>query len=246
MAPHHLIDVVNPSDGFSLARFLDIGRKALTDISKRGATAIVVGGTGQYVWGLAEGWQAPTVPPNPAIRKRLETEIFEFGEQVLYEQLQALDPESAMLIDPRNVRRLVRALEVIEITGRTFSAQRTKATPAFGVRMLALTHSRADLYDRIDTRVDAMISAGWVREVESLLAAGNKPDIPAFSSAGYREIALFLDGKISLEEAAAKAKIATHRLARSQRNWFRTSDTRITWHQSIEELVRGAIDSSCP
>ncbi len=245
-APHHLIGIVDPIDGFSLATFLLLARASIKDILARGATPIVVGGTGQYAWGLAEGWQAPEVPPNAAIRARLGAEAAEFGDRVLYQRLQKADPEGAALIDSRNIRRLVRALEVIEVTGKPFSEQRTKETPEFTPRMLALAFSRSDLYSRIDARVEAMLAAGWVHEVELLLAAGNTPDLSAFSSAGYREIAQHLSGDITMEEATTKAKTATHRLARAQANWFPATEDRVSWFSAQHDLVVEAVRASCP
>jgi tRNA dimethylallyltransferase len=245
-APHHLIDVADPADGFSLATFLRLSRGAVTDILERGSTPIVVGGTGQYAWGLAEGWQAPEVPPSPEIRARLEAEAASTGVDSLFARLQTTDPEAAALMDPRNVRRIVRALEVIEITGLPFSEQRKKEPPPFAPRMLALKLTREDLYARIDARVNAMLAGGWLAEVEALLAAGNTPDLPAFSSAGYREIAAHLAGELTLEEVAAKAKTSTHRLARTQANWFSASDERISWHETQEGLVAEAVPACCP
>jgi tRNA dimethylallyltransferase len=245
-AAHHVIDVADPSDGFSLAVFLNLARTAIADILTRGAMPIVVGGTGQYVWGLVEGWQVPEVAPAPEIRARLEAEVAAAGVDMLYQRLQMIDAEAAAFIDPRNVRRLVRALEVIEITGRPFSEQRTKEAPPFDAYVLALNLSRADLYARIDARVDTMLARGWIREVGLLLAAGNTPDMPAFSSAGYREIASLLAGDISIDEAAARTKTATHRLARSQANWFRAGDERISWHNAQEGLVLEAIQACSP
>jgi tRNA dimethylallyltransferase len=241
-ARHHLVDVADPADGFSLATFLRLARAAIDDIVARNATPIIVGGTGQYVWGLAEGWQAPEVAPNSDIRARLESE----GAAALFQRLQEIDPEAAALMDPNNTRRLVRALEVIEITGRSFSEQRTKQPPQFTPHMLALSVPREQLYARIDARVDAMITGGWVGEVEALLASGATADLPAFSSAGYREVAAYLAGAMTLQEAATKAKTATHRLARSQANWFASTDQRISWHTTRESLVAEAAGVCCP
>jgi tRNA dimethylallyltransferase len=244
-ATHHVIDVADPSDGFSLAAFLDLARSVVADILSRGAIPIVVGGTGQYAWGLAEGWHAPEVEANHEIRARLEAEAADVGVEVIFQRLADADPEAATLMDPRNVRRIVRALEVIEVTGRPFSEQRTKAPPPFAPLMLALSLSRVDLYDRIDSRVDAMLGGGWIQEVERLLAKGCTPDLPAFSSAGYREIAMFLAGEMNIAEVADKTKNATHKLARSQANWFRAADERISWHSNVEKLVQEALHACC-
>lgn len=233
---HHLVDITDPQDGFSLAAFLDAAREAIADVQGRGALPIVVGGTGQYVWGLAEGWQVPRVPPDPVLRARLETE----GPAALHARLAQVDPEAAAAIGPRNTRRLVRALEVWEATGEPFSGQRQRAEPTFEPLLYGLRMPRETLYRRIDGRVDAMLAAGWPAEVRALLDAGCKPDHPAFSSAGYRDLAAYLLGQKSLDEAAHKAKVATHRLARSQDGWFRADDPRISWCDGQQALVESA------
>jgi tRNA dimethylallyltransferase len=239
MLTHHLVDIADPQDGYSLAAFLDAARTAIVDIQGRGAVPIVVGGTGQYVWGLAEGWQVPRVPPDPALRERLEA----LGPAALHERLADVDPEAAQAIGPRNTRRLVRALEVWEATGEPFSAQRQRMEPPFEPLLFGLRVPRATLYRRIDDRVDAMLAEGWLAEVRALLEEGCTPDLPAFSSAGYRELAAHLLGEKSLEEAVYKAKTATHRLARSQDGWFRADDPRITWSTGEERLVAAAAEA---
>ena len=238
---HHLIDVADPPEGFSLAAFLGLAREAIADILGRGAIPVVVGGTGQYVWGLAEGWQAPEVPPQAELRASLERRAAEEGSDALHERLAELDPDAAAFIDPRNVRRVVRALEVIEVTGAPFSGQRGKVPPDFAPSVFGLRGDRAELHARISLRVGDMIAAGWVDEVRSLLDTGYRPELPAFSSVGYREIAAHLAGESTLEEAIAQAKSATQRLARSQGTWFKANDDRISWHDDAEGLVATAL-----
>jgi tRNA dimethylallyltransferase len=245
-ARHHLIDVADPSDGFSLAAFLELSRSAVLEILSRGAIPVVVGGTGQYIWGLAEGWHAPEVEANEEIRARLQAVVDAAGVDALYRRLQCADAKAATLMDPHNARRIIRALEVIETTGRPFSEQRTKVPPPFVPLMLAISLPRADLYRRIDSRVDAMLSGGWVEEVERLLAAGCTPSLPAFSSAGYREIAMLLAGILTVANVAEKTKVATHKLARSQANWFRATDARISWHRERGDLVEEAVRALYP
>lgn len=240
-APHHLFDVADPTDGFNLATFLRLARGAISDIVERGNVPVVAGGTGQYVWGLVEGWQAPGVPPDPEARSRLEAE----GSAALYTRLQKADPASAESIDPRNLRRLVRAMEVIEATGLPFSEQRTKSSPGFAPLVLGITIPRDALYERIDARVDAMLESGLVEEVRGLLAGGNARDVPAFSSVGYREVCAYLAGEITLDQATAKMKTETHRLARSQDNWFSATDERIHWHADQATLVTEALRACC-
>jgi tRNA dimethylallyltransferase len=237
--PHHLVDIASPQDGYSLAAFLDAARAAIADIQGRGAFPIVVGGTGQYVWGLAEGWQVPRVPPDPALRARLEAA----GPAALHARLAEVDPSAAEAIGPRNTRRLVRALEVWEATGVPFSAQRQRTVPPFEPLLFGLRRPRAELYRRIDQRVDAMLAAGWLDEVRALLVAGCTPGLPAFSSVGYRELAAHIFGEVSLEEAVQGAKNASHRLARSQDGWFRADDPRITWCTGEERLVAAAAEA---
>ena len=142
--PHHLIDVAEPDERYNLARFLAEARAAIADVASRGATPVVVGGTGQYVWGLVEGWHAPAVPPNPALRAELAEEALRSGPESLHERLRAVDPHSAAAIDPRNVRRVVRALEVWHETGAPFSRQRRKSPPGFEPVLLGIAPERAD------------------------------------------------------------------------------------------------------
>ena len=239
--PHHLIDVADPMDGYSLAAFLTQARDAIDGVLRGGAHPVVVGGSGQYVWGLAEGWRAPEVPPQAELRAALEREAAERGAEALHARLAAVDAEAAASIDARNVRRVVRALEVWEVTGATFSSQRRREVPPFEVRLLAIDVGRAELHRRIDARVDAMMEQGWLAEVAALLDGGCTPELPAFSAAGYRPLAAHLRGERSLDEAVAGAKQETRRLARSQANWFRRADQRIAWVASAGELVREAL-----
>ncbi|MCH8848573.1 MAG: tRNA (adenosine(37)-N6)-dimethylallyltransferase MiaA, partial [Chloroflexi bacterium] len=175
--PHHLIDVADPADGYSLAAFLAQARDAIDRTLRAGAHPVVVGGSGQYVWGLAEGWRAPSVPPQTELRAELEREAEERGADALHARLAAVDAEAAAAIDARNVRRVVRALEVWEVTGATFSSQRRKERPPFEPRLFGIDVPRAELHARIDARVDAMMERGWLAEVQALLDAGVKGPI---------------------------------------------------------------------
>ena len=227
--PHRLVDVVDPGEEFGLARYLDLAQAALDDIWSQGRRAFLVGGTGQYVWALLEGWQVPRVGPDWALRRELEERAQREGPQALHAEVAALDPEAARRLDPRNVRRVVRALEVMRRTGRPFSACQTRRPPDFTWLALGLDLPSEELYRRIDARVDAMIEAGFVEEVRGLLARGYRPDLPAMSGIGYRQVCQHLAGELSLEDAVARIKWETHRLARHQRNWFRRDDGRIHW-----------------
>lgn len=235
--PHHLIDVAAPDERYNLARFLLEARAAITGVVSRGATPVVVGGTGQYVWGLAEGWHAPAVPPNQTLRAELAEEARLHGPEALHERLRDVDPRSAETIDPRNVRRVVRALEVWHETGAPFSRQRRKSPPGFEPVLLGIAPERATLRQRAADRVDAMFKGGWPEEVRQLLDAGYGPEQPSFSSVGYREVAAYVQGNMTLDETAERVKSATHRLIRRQATWFKASDQRIAWSPDAGTLA---------
>ncbi len=239
--PHHLIDVAAPDERYNLARFLVEARAAIADIATRGAAPVVVGGTGQYVWGLAKGWHAPVVPPNRQLRAELEEEARRNGPEALHERLRAVDPRSAETIDPRNVRRVIRALEVWHETGAPFSRQRRKSPPDFGPVLLGIAPERVTLRQRADDRVDAMLRGGWPEEVQSLLSAGYGPDLPSFSSVGYRDVVAYVQGNMTLDETAERVKAATHRLIRRQATWFKAGDERISWSHDAASLAERAL-----
>lgn len=239
--PHHLIDVAAPDERYNLARFLAEARTAIADIASRDAVPVVVGGTGQYVWGLAEGWHAPTVPPNPVLRAELAEEARSTGPDALHERLRAVDPHAADAIDPRNVRRVIRALEVWHETGEAFSRQRRKSPPDFEPVLLGIAPERAALRQRADDRVDAMLRGGWPEEVQTLLRAGYGPELPSFSSVGYREVVAYVQGSMTLDEATEHVKNATHRLIRRQAAWFKASDVRIAWNPDPASLAARAL-----
>lgn len=235
-ARHHLIDVVDPDEPFSLGRWLELAQAALHDIWSRGKRALLVGGTGQYVWALLEGWRVPRVPPEPELRRELESRT---AEELLRE-LRRVDPETAARIEPRNARRLVRALEVYRATGKPLSFWRTKAPPDFDSLIIGLRLPRAELYRRIDERVEAMVRAGLIDEVGALLATGYSRELPSMTGIGYREVCEHLAGEIGLEQVAERIKLATHRFARHQNSWFKQSDPRIHWIDAGEGMFAEA------
>ncbi len=249
--PHHLIDVVDPNETWSLAQYQDAAYRAIEDIVGQGRLPLLVGGTGQYVWAVVEGWQVPRVPPNPRLREALEGWGREIGPEALYRKLLLLDPGVAGLVQPRNLRRIVRALEVIFATGRPFSQQRTKHPPPYRILILGLWRPREELYRRIDERIDAMLRAGWLDEVRRLLAQGYGPELPAMSGIGYAELAAYLQGRMTWEEAVGQIRKRTRQFVRRQANWFRRSDPRIHWfraHPRVAEdmlpLIREWLASS--
>ncbi|MCY4582987.1 MAG: tRNA (adenosine(37)-N6)-dimethylallyltransferase MiaA [Chloroflexi bacterium] len=244
--PHHLIDVATPDEGYNLTRFLSEARAAIADIASRDTVPVVVGGTGQYVWGLVEGWRAPAVPPNPELRAELAEEARRSSPEALHGRLRAVDVKAADTIDPRNVRRVIRALEVWYETGAAFSRQRRKSPPGFEPVLLGIAPERAALRQRADNRVDAMLNNGWPEEVRQLLDAGYSPDLPSFSSVGYREVASYMNGELTVEEPAERLKKATHRLIRRQAAWFKAGDPRITWSPDATSLAASVLAMCFP
>jgi tRNA dimethylallyltransferase len=239
--PHHLFDLVRPDEEFSVALYTRLARQAVEEIARRGKLPIIVGGTGHYVWALLEGYEVPPVPPDPDLRRQLRARAEREGPEALYAELRALDPEAAARIDPRNLRRVIRALEVIARTGRKFSELRRKNPPPWDPLIIGLTLDRKKLYERIDRRVEAMLAAGWLDEVRRLLTKGYPVDLPALTGHGYRWLIKHLKGEIPLEEAVRRTKNEIHNYARHQYAWFRLSDPRITWLQADDpDLVEKA------
>lgn len=240
-APHHLVDIVDPDEPFSLGTWLDLAHAALEDVWSRSKQPVVVGGTGQYVWALLEGWKVPRVPPDRALRDDLESRAMED----LLAELRRVDPEAEEFIDPRNVRRVIRALEVHAATGKPFSYWRTKEPPNFQTLVLGLRLPRDELYRRIDSRVETMFAGGLLDEVRRLLAMGYTRALPSMSGIGYKEVAEHLAGERDLAAAIEGTKTRTHRLARHQHAWFKRSDRRITWLTpgTVEREARQVIET---
>jgi tRNA dimethylallyltransferase len=227
--PHHVIDVVEPDEDFSLAMYHELAIGALKAIQEKGKLPLMVGGSGLYVWSLVEGWKMPPVPPNQKLRHRLEVRTEQEGSYSLYQELQDIDPVTAAEINANNTRRIIRALEIYHATRQLPSRLRRKDAPDFPIRVIGLTQERGELYRRIDFRVDKMIQTGLVEEVEQLLKKGYSPVLPSMSGIGYKQIGQFLRGEMTLPAAIDKIKHETHRLARHQYAWFRLSDKRIHW-----------------
>jgi tRNA dimethylallyltransferase len=220
-APHHLIDTITPDAPYSLAVYQAEALTAIEQISARGHWPLLVGGTGQYAAAVLEGWNIPRVPPQPDLRERLEAEAAAQGTAALYARLQSLDPAAAAKIEPNNQRRIIRALEVYEITGQPISAQQTKTPPPYRISTLWLTLDRSTLYRRIDDRVDAMIAAGLVEEVRCLIERGYDWSLSAMSSLGYKEFRPFFEERAPLEECIQRLKFNTHAFVRKQDMWFK-------------------------
>jgi tRNA dimethylallyltransferase len=227
-ARHHLIDRVDPDQAYTLAEYQADAYAAIDDVFARGKQPLLVGGTGLYVRAVTEGLQIPAVAPNPELRAQLEERAAREGGDKLYEELKQIDPEAVTKIDPRNVRRTIRALEVYLSTGQKFSAAGKTAPPLFAVRRIGLTLPRDELYRRVDARVDDMIARGWLDEVR-VLAEKYDRALPALSSLGYPQMWAVLRGEMTIEQATQAIKYHTHRFIRHQYAWFRPSDARTAW-----------------
>lgn len=239
-AVHHLVDVVDPDETLGLAQFQELANAAIAGITARGRVPLLVGGTGQYVMAVVEGWKVPRVPPDEALRRDLYRQAEEEGAEVLHARLRALDPAAADRIDARNVRRVVRALEVCLVTGEPISEQQGKSPPPYRILILGLSLPRAELYRRIDDRVERMMAAGLEDEVRGLVTAGYGFDLPAMSGVGYGQFAPYLAGEATLDSVVGEIKRATRRFVRHQANWFRQGDARIHWLEAVPTRARGA------
>ena len=228
--PHHLVDVVDPNEEYGLALFLRQARALIPEIHSRSKVPILAGGTGQYIWGLLEGWNVPEVPPDQEFRRALEERARAQGAAALHRELAGLDPTAASRIEPGNPRRLIRALEVYRSSPDLFSRS-PRTPPPFDTVVLGLTLERAALYHRINQRVDAMMGAGWLAEVQGLLGRGYSTELPSLSGVGYRELARHLALETPLEAAVDKTKQRTRRFALQQYGWFRLGDERIRWFE---------------
>jgi tRNA dimethylallyltransferase len=235
--PHYLVNVANPDETWSLAQFQYEAQAAIAQIHQHGRLPFLVGGTGQYIEAITHGWQIPLVEPDPRLRRVLEKWAAEVSFSGLHERLAVLDPVAAQAIDPRNVRRTIRALEVILSTGKRFSVQRKRIISPFSILQLGLTRPRSELYARVDQRIQVMFQSGLVDEVKRLLQVGYSPDLPTMSAIGYHEVCMVLQGKFGLEEAIGSMKRRTRVFIRRQANWFKLDDPNIHWFECTDHLL---------
>lgn len=236
--PHHLIDVANPDQVWSLAKFQKAAQKAIADIRARGKLPFLVGGTGQFYRAVTEGWLPPEVKADKALRKELEKLEREKGNVWLHAKLMMLDPIAGEKIDYRNVRRVVRALEVILTTGERFSSQRKqRGESPYDLLTIGLKRERPALYERVDLRIEQMFEAGLLDEVQNLLDAGYSADLPSMSALGYREAVSVLRGEMDVEEAKMLMRRSTRKFVRKQANWFKDDDDGIKWFDARDPQV---------
>ncbi|MGH2717995.1 MAG: tRNA (adenosine(37)-N6)-dimethylallyltransferase MiaA [Actinomycetota bacterium] len=230
--PHHLVDVADARDTLTVAQFQAMAREAIAQIHAVGRIPLLVGGSGLYFRAVVDPLEFPAT--DPAVRARLAEEAEVAGPAALYERLVALDPKAAEGIDPPNVRRTIRALEVIEVTGRPFSSFRTAwdgRRSVYPLTVAGLTWPREDLHRRIEARVDRQFERGLVAEVEGLVANGMRASRTSVQALGYAQVLAYLFGSCTLEEAITEIKLRTRRFARRQESWFR-ADPRVAWFPS--------------
>lgn len=239
---HHLIDIIDPDESFSLAIYQKLAFEAIEDIQQRHKFPLLVGGSGLYVWSVIEGWKIPPVAPNAKLRHSLEIRAREKGGYALYQELQKLDQVAATKIMPTNLRRIIRALEICQTTGHPASQLWQKQLPPYPVLIIGLTMQREDLYRRIDSRIDEMIKHGLVDEVKDLIERGYSLDLPSMSGIGYRQIGMFLQRELDWSTATQRIKYETHRFARHQYAWFHLDDARIHWFDEYNNIQKEASD----
>ena len=227
--PHHLVDIIEPDKEFSLAEYQQLTDKTIQDIQTRGKIPFLVGGSGLYVWAVLEGWVIPKIAPDNGFRQELEQRVGMGQGAELYADLRQIDPAAAEKIDPHNIRRVIRALEVNKLSETPFSELQKKQPPPFQTLIIGLTADRQGLYRRADERADKMLKKGFVEEVQTLQKMGYSLNLPAMSGIGYREIGQYLNGKMTLDAAVYKIKTGTHRFIRHQYAWFRLKDEHINW-----------------
>ena len=246
--PHHLIDVVTPEVQLNLAIFQELAKSKINEIFSRDKIPFLVGGTGQYIRAITNNWSPPTTTPDYRLRHFLEESANEKGSEYMYKILQFLDPTAAEIIDQRNVRRTIRAIEVIFKTGQRFSSQRQANTSIFDLIIVGLTRPRSELYSRIDQRIEDMFCRGFIQEVRNLLASGLSPDLPAFTAIGYPECIAVVSGRITEIDAIKEIKKKTRIFVRRQANWFKPTDPAIHWFDiskrsvsEVEDFIRSSL-----
>jgi tRNA dimethylallyltransferase len=228
---HHLIDIIYPDEEYSVADYKFDAQKSIKDILYRGHQPILTGGTGLYVKSVIDNYYFPDVKVNMELRKRLSSLAYKYGNSILYNRLQEVDPVSATKINIRDTKRIIRALEVYELTKKPisyFEKLTKEQEPEYRLRIYGLNMERQKLYDRINQRVDNMIEKGLVDEVQKLLSMGYNEKLNSMRGLGYKQIVEYINGKVELNDAIENVKRETRRFAKRQLTWFR-KDKRIKW-----------------
>lgn len=232
--PHHLIDVAEPDETWSVANFQRQANLIISKIHQRRRLPFLVGGTGQYIQAITQNWQIPRVAPDQQLRNALTMWADDVSPAGLYDRLKVIDPKAASSIDPRNVRRTIRALEVIFTTGKKYSSQRKLGQSQHQILKIGLIRPREELYPRVDQRIMDMIQTGLIEEVKGLIKQGYTLQNPPMSAIGYFEMIHYLQGSISLDDAITSMKRRTRVYIRRQANWFKLTDPEIHWFDLSE------------
>ncbi len=233
--PHYLIDIIKPSQNFTLAKYQNKAIKLIKQIQKKNKLPFLVGGTGLYIQSIVDNLNIPEVKPDKKLRNKLE----KLSNQELYQKLKKLDPAGLKMIDINNQRRLIRALEVCLKTKQPFSQQRQKGKTLFNTLQIGLKLNFTNLEEKIAKRTEQMIQQGLIQEVENLLKKYS-PDLPAFNSIGYQEIIQYLNNQISLKQAKELINLHTRQYAKRQMTWFKR-DKKINWirnYQQAKKLIK--------
>jgi tRNA dimethylallyltransferase len=239
--PHHLIDIIDPDTLFSVQAFQRLAQAKIEEIHLRRHLPILVGGTGLYVESITHRYVLPHVPEQPEIRKRWQAYAQTEGKEALHSQLQRVDPLSARRLHANDQRRIIRALEVTEMTGIPFSQWQRRTVSPYHLLWIGLTMPRERLYERINQRVDEMIAAGLVAEVSALWEKGFHPGLTALQAIGYKEVMSYLAGEMTLPETIASIKKRTRNFAKRQLSWFRRLPE-INWFDVTAEGVFAEIE----
>ena len=234
---HHLIDVSDIDDHWSLAVFQERVYQLSAEIRTKGKIPILVGGTGQYVRAIIEGWIIPEQEPDQNLRRAIQRYGESIGAEKLHEKLQIVDVAAADKIEPMNLRRTIRAFEVIFSTGKLFSLQKGRSAINFNYKMIGLKRNRQELYERIDQRIENMFRDGLISEVEQIIEKGYSRNLSSLSAIGYKEVIDMLYGEIDMEEAVRLMKRRTRQYVRRQANWFKQDDPRIKWFNMDLEVL---------
>jgi len=239
---HHLIDVAEIENPWSLAVFKEKASEIIKNIQFNGKIPLLVGGTGQYIRAIIEGWSIPELEPNERLRNQLYNSANEIGKEGIHRWLSILDLEAAESIDYRNLRRTVRALEVILSTGIPFSFFKNRNPIDFQYKIIGLHRTREDLFSRIDYRIEEMIGRGFVEEVRGLINSGYSLSNSPMSAIGYPEITHYLQGEVSLLKAVENIRKRTRKFVRRQANWFKLKDERICWFEMEKNPLASIIE----
>ena len=243
---HHMIDIVEPYENYSVAEFTKRARECIDDVVARGKVPIVAGGTGLYFDSIVENIVFPDIPNDPKVREEMIEMADLCGNQVVHDLLAQKDPQAAAKIHPNNLRRVIRALEICHVTGRTFTAVNadSKREPIYDTLIFGLDIDREFLYDRINNRVDQMLAEGLLEEVQGLRDMGIDRDTTAMQAIGYKEFLEFLDGRATYYEAVDKIKMESRRYAKRQLTWFRRNSG-INWVEPKDREELGKIFEKC-